>query len=135
MATKPRPSIYMSKPIRRAVDVVGPTGADANLSGRIATVAERFMAMAQPAMAGLGLGRDDWALLVQTHAADPRPLDLASIGDLLQALQQASPPPVHLIGRIRAMPQTDHAALAEALDRLDPALPIDQALAAAGIPA
>lgn len=145
MTTKPaarrRPSIYVGRPLDDALAATGADGPGGNLSGRINTVAERFMALARPAMGGLGLPAGDWQALRAIHARDDRPLDLASQEALARAIAApgaldwlAQAEAIRLAARVRALSQAEFAALAEALDRLDPDLPIAQALTAIGIP-
>jgi hypothetical protein len=137
-----RITIYTAPPLEAALNALG-AGYRESRSGRIATIAERYMAMVADELDRLDLTRAEWLAIldanngVAIYVGDSLPASMiwANVADTRGLGAKWGVDQDALVKRLRALPRSTLIAIVEACDRFwsRSTEPTEQALAAAGI--
>jgi hypothetical protein len=134
-------TIYAGAPVERVLAAVAEYG-EQNRSGRLNSVAERYMAMVDDELARLEFTRAEWLAILGANndvslGIDHQPTALlwANLADSPHVGEQFGVDETRLAQRLRALPRSTLLAIREACDRFwaRADLPDGEALAAAGI--
>jgi hypothetical protein len=135
-------SIYAGEPLIAALDAIGERYAE-NRSGRINTIAERYMAMIADEISRLTFSRNDWCAILDANNGVQQFTGIGEFPSMIWANVHDTPElgkkwdidQADLVRRLQALPRSSLLAVQEVADRFwsRSEKPTDKALKEAGV--